>query len=79
MTGLQCGCVTDFGSACTRPATQEDLLCDECRAGRDRNAVFVGHETGEHQHVNVGKVVLNAIELLPRSLRYRGDPERMTP
>lgn len=59
---LQCGCRSSFGDMCTRAATQEDLLCDQCRDGRHRNAVMIytrpdtGLPTGGHHHLDIDPV-----------------------
>jgi hypothetical protein len=52
MTRLQCGCRLPFRSPeCVRDATQEDLLCDQCRGGGRYNGVMI-HEHG-HEHFEV--------------------------
>jgi hypothetical protein len=69
MTRLQCGCRSSFGDfQCAREATQEDLLCDECRnaAGADssRNGVLIpndGPDAGQHTHVRISGLVLGKL------------------
>jgi hypothetical protein len=56
---LKCGCRYPFDpTACSRDATQEDLLCDQCREGRHLNAVFIGEQG--HHHIDVSNVTFPA-------------------
>ncbi len=57
---LLCGCVWE-GTPCTRAASQEDLLCDPCRANavEPRNVLVIFNGNGEHHHYNMGGLVLS--------------------